>query len=58
MRVVQAREDAALGMEAGQDFIGIGAALEQLDRDQLFEVLVRAPGQPDRAHAAAAELAD
>ncbi len=57
VRVLQAREDFALRAETAQDFIGIGPALEQFDRNRLAKFRVRARGQPDRAHPAAAELA-
>ncbi|MCR6701670.1 MAG: hypothetical protein NVV68_11175 [Dokdonella sp.] len=53
----QAGQDLPLGAEARVPVGGIPAAANQLDRDLLRELAVGAFGQPDRAHAAAADLA-
>ena len=44
-------------MEATQHFVGVGSALEDLDRDLFRELLVRSLGEIYGAHAAAADLA-
>ena len=43
--MVEAREDLALVAEATQDRIGIHAALDELDGDDLFVLLVGPPGE-------------
>ncbi len=54
--MLQGGEDLALVAEAAQDLVGVHATLDQLDGDPLLELLVRAVGQVDGAHAASADL--
>ncbi len=55
VRVIEAREDLPLVAEAAQHGLRIHAALDELDRDLLLVLPVGAPGEIDRAHAAAAD---
>ena len=54
--MLQGGEDLALVAKAAQDLVGVHATLDQLDGDPLLELLVRAVGQVDGAHAAPADL--
>ena len=56
--MLEGGEDLPLVAEAAQDLVGVHAALDDLERDALLELLVRALGQIDHAHAAAADLLD
>src|SRR5690606_17035046 len=49
-------EDLPLVTEAAQHLVRVHAAFDDLERDAPVELLVRALGQVDRAHAAAADL--
>src|SRR5450631_1271852 len=55
-RMLEACEDLAFGLESFQ--LSGGLSLQQLDRDALFEVAVRAGGFVHIAHAAAADEPD
>ena len=57
VRMLQAREDPPLVPEPAQRFRHGQAGRQELHRDLLLELVVAALGQPDRAHAAAADLA-
>src|SRR5215468_1177282 len=54
----QIGQNLALNSETAQDFVSIGASLENFDRDALFKLSVGALGQVDGSHAAAAKFAD
>jgi hypothetical protein len=54
---VHQRERAALRLEAGHDFTGIHAGLDEFERDQPAQWLLLL-SQPDLPHAAFAQLAD
>jgi hypothetical protein len=56
--VVARGEDLPLVAEAAQHLVRVHAALDDLERHSLLEMLVRALGQVDHAHAAAADLVD
>src|SRR5262245_44934827 len=49
-------EDLPLAQEAAQDLVRVHAALDEFEGDALLEVAVGALGEPDGAHAAAAQL--
>jgi len=57
VRVRQAREDAALALEARRVAVAEQARAQELDRDLALVAAVRAPRQPHGAHAAVADLA-
>src|SRR5215472_7711229 len=51
-------QNLALNSETAQDFVSIGASLENFDRHALFKLSVGALGQINTSHAAAAKFAD
>ncbi len=57
VRMLQARENLALRVEAAQHGLGVHAVLDHLDRGALLELPVVALGEVDRAHPAAADFA-
>src|SRR3982751_6462650 len=56
--MIEAGQNLALGAEAGEDAIGVHAALHQFDSNLLLILVVGANGEIDSAHAASAYLAD
>ena len=54
--VIEMRQDLPLVLEALQDVVGIHAALDHFDGDQLAELIVVAHALVDHAHAALADL--
>ena len=54
--VLQSGQNLAFALKAPDDFVGIHAALDQLERDLLLEIAFGALGEKDRAHAADADL--
>ena len=57
VRVGEAGEDLTLAPEPREDLVGVHAALDELERDDLLELAVRALREEDFAHAAAPEEA-
>src|SRR5207248_3651126 len=57
VRVIEAGQDLSFVAEMAQHRIGVHAPLDQLDRDTLLILLIRALGQINRAHPATAEFA-
>src|SRR5215472_11133910 len=51
-------QNLALNSETAQDFVSIGASLENFDRDALVKLSVGALGQVNGPHATAAKFAD
>ncbi len=56
VRVREAREDLALGAEAGEDELAVHAAADELDRDAAFVLGIGPRREVNRAHAAAPDL--
>ena len=58
MGMLELRENLSLSPEAPENVIGVEAAFDDIDCDQLFKLLVRARAQINRAESTAADLAD
>ena len=58
VRVVEAGQDLSLVAKMTEHRVGVHAAFDQLDCDLLLVLLIRALGQIDRAHSAAADFAN
>src|SRR5439155_5916188 len=56
-RMIERREDLPLGAEALDVHVGVEAGAQQLERDVLRELPVRALGEEHARHSAAADLA-
>ncbi len=57
VRMLEARQDLALGAEAGEQMVVRGSRPQQLDRDLLLVLVVGAGREVDGAHPALAQLA-
>ena len=57
VRMIETRKNVTLGRETMQNFIRIGAAFQDLDRDFFFKLSICPRREIDRTHSAASEFA-